>query len=413
MKKTIQVLSMLGKSILMFLIVLVMNPLAYGKDGVVCREHGVQGMAEFGAHARYFLPKVTSQQDKAAVYIARSSTGEFYYHSNFVTSGYEYPTKVAGDPKENKAFANIETIFPNIIYDRPPTDLQRSQTIDILNNEVDIFLDISMFDANGIPLIDLSKIKNIKVVDGDKGVILTRQSEILNTAKPPPSLISKIKGCCFFARPPYNAELYKKLLEQRKFDPSNLRVASLFIDSGTESAFQNSKVLKNLRVSNDSKSIKSVKDIESIFIKSKGKTLILLGHIEGSDYVINNSANREQFRISIDNLRKLAARESVSLIDIGCETTKAIKNELLSIGILTKYNSVDAVNAIDLSVRESKTYADLLEKISSNNLKIVVDQYFVNNNSSMIRSTIYSRIKNKGKDVWVKIANITFSFFGK
>ncbi|MRE40056.1 hypothetical protein GIJ60_14690 [Klebsiella quasipneumoniae] len=102
-----------------------------------------------------------------------------------------------------------------------------------------------------------------------------------------------------------------------------------------------------------------------------------MGHVEKSDYVIRNAANKETFRISISNLRELARRESVTLIDIGCETTKAIETESLGIGIAIKYNSVEAVKKINDAMKTSKNYEDFLERLASEELKVVVDDTFI------------------------------------
>ncbi len=269
-----------------------------------------------------------------------------------------------------------------------------------------------MFDSNGAPRIDLSGVKKVRIVDGYKKVSLSSGGEVLTTLKPPPSLIARIKGCCFFGRPPHRAGEYGEALSKKLFEPSAVKVASLFIDSGTEAAFAQNKILKPKRLMGDGKAIRSIGELEKLFSGARGKTLILLGHVEGSDYVIRDSKNKEQFRTSIEFVRQLAKRESVSLIDIGCETTKAIQAESLGIGVATKYNSVDAVRSISRAMESSKNYEEFMSNIASEGLKIVVDESFVRDQVHTIHTTVYSRLKTSAKDAWVRVAKITLSFIG-
>ncbi|MDR2265429.1 MAG: hypothetical protein LBE93_18555 [Enterobacter asburiae] len=373
----------------------------------VCRADSFVGLEKYKERANLILPENTSKQDQSAVYIEYLPDGSLYYNSNYITQGFENPTKIHGNPNEDAVFSDINTIIQNIFYSEKPSEIDRDIAIKNLHDNTKIILDSTMFDENGIPRIDLTDVKNITVFDSANKTI---EGETLNTMNPPPSVIAKIKGCCFYGRPPQSVNYYSEILFKKKLETSDIKIASLFIDSATESAFVKNKEIKSKRLEGDSKYIKSKSDFEKLFEKSKGKTLILIGHIEKSDYVIRDSANKETFRIPIEDVRQLARRESVTLIDIGCETTKAIETESIGIGISTKYNSVDAVNRINNAIKESKNYEDFLGNLASKELKVVVDESFIKDQVQTIHTTSYARLKNSIKDVWIKISQVTFSF---
>jgi hypothetical protein len=396
---------------LLVLAALVAIPTAWAAD--VCRAYSFEGMSENKKRAELFLPETTSSQDKTNIYIEYTPDGEIYYHSNYVTPGHEYPTKVRGNPETNDVFADLQRVFLNILYDEKPSDSDASKVRKLLREHVKVHVDVSIFDANGIPRIDLSEVKNVSIVDGHKGVDLASGGEVLTTQKPPPSLIAKIKGCCFFGRPPHRVNEYGEALKKRAFNPSEVQIASLFIDSATEAVLTKNKALKSARLAGDGKALRSISDLEKLFASARSKTLILLGHVEGSDYVIRDAANKEQFRTSIESIRNLAKQESVSLVDIGCETTKAIQSASLGVGISTKYNSVEAVKAISRAMKTSKNFAEFMEGISSKGLKIVVDESFVTDQVNTIRTTVYSRLKGAVKAKWIQVARVTLSLIVK
>ncbi|MER0202940.1 MAG: hypothetical protein DU480_03590 [Nitrosomonas sp.] len=344
--------------------------------------------------------------------------GNLYYHSNFVTKASDdfglsikYPTKITGNPRENPAFADLQTMFLNIVFAERPDQNTTEIAHRILKDDVQLLLDVSMFDKNGIPRIDLKDVQNIRIVDGHLKQSLSVSPELMSTAKPPPSLISKITGCCLYGRPPNWSLKFSEELSKQSFDAKKVKFTSLFIDTATEKEIKNSKKLKSAQVKEKTNQLKSEADLVKIFDAAKGNTLVLIGHVEGSDYVIRTSSNVEQLRVSITKIRKLAKERDIQLIDIGCETTKAIMDESFGLGVLTKYNSVEAVKSLERSLEKSTTFEEFLVNVSSEGLKIVLEPSFLTNDAKT--ASIYSKIREKSKEIWTKVAQITFSNFSK
>lgn len=375
----------------------------------VCRLSAISGMETNKHRAASILPRANTSNPSAAKVYVEFRDGTLYYQSNFISPGADYPTKVAGDPTKTQKFADPKFVFVNIVHDERPSAEVWAKTEKTMQDDVELFIDKSVFDEFGVPRIDLSGIKNFHVVDGNLGVSLSGKGEILTTATPPPSAIAKIKGCCLYGRPPHLATAYGEALSKRPFDASNVKVASLFIDRATEDAFQVSRGAKAARVAGDGSKLNDINQLKTIFATAKGKTLILIGHVEGVDYVVRNSANAEKFRVPIETIRSMARENNVSLIDIGCETTAAIQTKALGFGVIGKYNSVEAVKSVERALQQSRNLQDMLEAMSSEGLKIVIDQNFVKERVTSTRASVYSQAKNVARSFWVRVAQVTFT----
>lgn len=362
----------------------------------VCRAAGIVGMEKSKARGTSFMPKNTSDATKAVVYV-EFVDDVLYYHSNFITPGHEYPTKVVGNPLKNDSFRYPEQVFVSVVHDKKPSDAEWAQTEATARTKIELLVDQSVFDDDGIPRIDLSNIQRFKLVDANKGMSLAGTSELLVTTRPPPSLISRIRGCCLFARPPHLASFFGDQLAKRAIDTKKFKVASMFVDSATDNAMANSQLVKGARLSGDGRSLKDEAAIATLMHKASGQTLILIGHVEDSNYVIRNANNTELLNVPIATVRTLARKNKVLLIDIGCETTRSIRGSALGFGVASKYNSVEAVNSVERALKSTTDLSSFLEKLSSDDLRIVIDRHFVDGIEASVHSTIYARLKNQGK----------------
>ncbi len=432
---------------------------------VVCREKAVAGMDAQKERADEILrtrgAAKTSNAREAMVY-AEYAKGVLYYQSNFHSldddgKPEEFATKIAGaiTPAQAEAQAretieikaalralkagkqppskaslaleedaaareavqqipylkDAATVFKTIVYAGDFSSAQASVADHALNSSVRFILDKSMFDENGIPRINLIGAKNIEVVDSTTGASLSTDAELLETSKPPPSLIAKIKGCCLYGRPPQATGAFSAGLDKIKVTARDVMVASLFVESATEDALDSSKTIRAARVKGDGAALNSEADLRKIFVSAKGKVLVLLGHVEGEDYVVRPKGSNAQLSVPILKVRALAKEQGVSLIDIGCETTKAIKEAAFGLGITRRYNSVDAVQSLEKALGNTTSLRDLLEGMSSEGLKVVVDETFVRDQpSSSTRASIFALARNKGRAVWIRVARLTASF---
>lgn len=382
----------------------------------VCRSSQFQGMSANKIRAESVLPPTTTSTMKQASVYVEYDKGVLYYHSNFITRGLgedgkplKYPTKVTGDPNQDPVFADPASVFLNVVFAEMPDSGAANAARRALKEDVQLLLDVSMFDDAGIPRIDLTGVKNVHLVDAGRKQSLAISLETMQTSKPPPSIIAKIKGCCLYGRPPHWSRRFAEELSKRPFESRKVKFASLFIESATDREIARSNLVKGARVKGDSSQLKSEVELKKILDDARGSTLVLLGHVEGADYVMRTSGNVEQLRIPIASVRAMARASGVQLIDIGCQTTKAIKEESFGLGVMTRYNSVEAVKSLERALATSRTFEDFLVNFSSKGLKIVLEPSFLKD--PVKTASVYSRIRDASKAAWVKVAQVTFSHF--
>ena len=385
---------------------------AYAAD--VCRTSHFEGMLAHKNRALSILSKDTTQDVSEAKVYVEYRDGVLYYQSNFVSQGGDQfgrpfePTKIKGSPTGNAVFADARIMFANIVYPEPPSPQERAVANKALASSVQFHLDISVFDESGRPRVDLTGVKNVRIVDGSQSRAIDVQPEALTTAKPPPSLIAKLRGCCLYGRPPHASATLLTALANERLQPSDVKFASLFIDSATEAAVSRSQQVRSARLAGDARSVTDLATFSKLMASAKGSTLVLVGHVEGSQYVIRDSGNRERFRIEIAEVRKLARANGVRLIDVGCETTRAITSAALGFGVMTKYNSVDAVHSINRALVQSRNLQDFLVHMTSDGLKVVVEPSFLVQVGEK-QASIYSRMRVTARDLWAKVATVTVS----
>lgn len=388
----------------------------------VCAEYEFEGMHENKLRAESVLPKFTTDIAKDAKMYVEYDNGIFYYHSNFLVNGNKYPTKVKGDNNKIPRISDPSFAFANVVLafrKSPPTQIDIDKVESIFRDNVELIIDTSIFDENGIPRIDLTNIKNFHLVDTTKTYEIPHEKpEIITTSKPPPSMIAKIKGCCLYGRPPHLVRRLSEELGTMKFNKKDFMVASLFIDKATEKIIMESPNVRSARIKGDSATLRSENDLQKLFEQSKDSALILLGHVDkNGDYVVETSSGDKQLSVPIEKVREMAKKNNVLLIDIGCETIKSIEEQQFGLGVTTEYNSVQAVKSLEIALKKSESFVDFLENFSSENLKIVVEPSFLKKPSFLkeksLQASIYARTINSGRIFWKKIAQITISFFKK
>ena len=396
----------ISKRLVLLVTTLVIAIPSGGASDVVCREPGVMGFDAAAARAHQFLPEDTSDPSKAFIYVEKTKSG-YYFHSNFITPGYNFtnPTKIASDHLNDVLLA-----FYNIRFYGGSDEAGKLQMKETYRNDVHVLLDQSVFSAGGYPLVDVKDAKNVAVVNGATGKILTDGTvDTLTRTSPPPMLLSKVVGCCLYGIPPHLAPRYQQALRQRNFVKSDVRFLSLIRDSGTEEAISYSSNLASARLGEARRPITNISQIESSFQLAQGKTVMMISHVEGTDFVVRDSAQNVISSIPIDTVRTLAKKYNIQLIDLGCRTAQEIEADSLGLGVTTKFNTVVAVKALERAVSQSNNYADFFQTLTSENLKIVVDEGFMH--SWPLCADVYA--KATASNVWIKLARIFVSFRDK
>jgi hypothetical protein len=280
----------------------------------------------------------------------------------------------------------------------------RQDAAAIYRDDVRILLDESAFSEGGYPLVDVKDATKVEVVSGGRSTVVT---EVLNRKSPPPILLSKVQGCCVYGIPPHLAPRYQQELEKRPFEQENVRFLSLIRDSGTETAIDRTSNLKSVRLGEPGQHIEDLSQIEAAFQSARGKTVMMVSHVEGERFVTRDPAGNVTVDIPIASVRSLAAEYNVTLVDLGCQTAQQISTDSLGFGVMTKFNTVAAVESLERALSRSSNYSEFFNNLTSENLKVVVDAGFVL--GWPMCADVYAKARTT-TPLWVKLARIFVSF---
>ncbi len=370
----------------------------------VCRLPGLDGFDKQNINAKVFLPPNTRTLENASLYIENTKHG-LYFQSNYITKGHQYPTKIGGEDIIKGEFA-----FTNIVFDSQPSSAEWIKTDKIFRGSVEVILDESMFDKHGKPLVDLQGVENIKIVNkSTRSVIHDKGLETLNRSDPPPLIIKKILGCCIYSLPMFNFKDLIKGLKSKPVNKKEIKVLSLVNDTATEVSLRESNNIRTKNILGKDVEINELKDVENILKSESGSDVILVGHFESGDFVTKSSSGKELFRAGEKEIRKIAEKYNINLIQLGCKTAEEININTMEVGVVTTFNSVDAIKSIDRALNSSTNQAEFLETLTSEGLKIIITDKYAS--KEMAKFGIYS--KHGFKNIWVKVADIIFSLRGK
>ena len=369
-------------------------------DATVCKLEGLEGFDLAKSRGDSFVGENTSNLDQVSLYVEMTKEGP-WFQSNYVEPGYRYPTKIGNEPINDAQLAFLNIVMTEETYISRPDIV--GETINTYEKNTTIFVDQSVFNKDGTTKINFNNATKLIAVDGASGKELGRVEKVVRNREEEPVFFVKALGCCFFGIPPHAIEAIINRLQSLKFDKSKLELFSLVNDSATVNALKNSKVLKNhIEHPEGLDSISILKDKLAL---SKGKTLVVVGHVENKKFVNRDASGKKIFEQDILELHSLAKENDVELVLLGCETSKNIDIATLGGGVIGRFNTLDAVSNLERAVSKSKNFADFFENITSSGLMFVGGEKLLSNSETVTEVSIFSKAKQAiNKKVLVGIA---------
>lgn len=199
--------------------------------------------------------------------------------------------------------------------------------------------------------------------------------------------ITKLLGCCVYVRPPaFDSGELVKFLKAIRFDVSRLRVALMVHDSATRSYLAGDLLLSSQgraeAINRDTKDIEPW--VVSQLKKASGGTLLLLGHVEGGDYVVRDSSGEEAGRIPVQRANELALQHKVTMFNLGCKTADTLRDHD-GIGVYDAFNSIHMLRTISAALHSGpKTIADFLERLGTPEARIVIPARIMDKANSVV-----------------------------
>ncbi|MFZ3001891.1 MAG: hypothetical protein WA071_16315 [Undibacterium umbellatum] len=216
-----------------------------------------------------------------------------------------------------------------------------------------------------------------------------------------PATIAKLLGCCVYVRPPVYGNELVEFLKTVRFDATRLRIALMVQDSATRSHLAGNMLLSGHgRAEAINRETTELEPwIVSQLKKASGGTLLLLGHVEGNDYVVRSSNGAEAGRIPVRRANELALQYRVTLFNLGCKTAATLR-DYDGIGVYDAFNSVHMLRSISKAIHSGpSTIADFLERLGSPEARIVIPA------SIMTKAESLSALKDLRDPNGLKIAD--------
>lgn len=202
--------------------------------------------------------------------------------------------------------------------------------------------------------------------DIDKGIYISRKGDVYNTkVLKTPSGQERV----FIMKPNLyvkftnknSIDIIKTRLNSRRYLQEEVEVISLVRDDAT-----NGVLKQNFPNNHLAFDVPSMRGLIQKLKTNKKKSLVVVGHIEGKEFV-TPLANGKEFRLSLEDLKRLGDELDVNIFPMGCNSG------FQGTGLGNKFNSVDALNRLKPAVENNTTVMGMLEDLAGNDLKVIID----------------------------------------
>lgn len=244
------------------------------------------------------------------------------------------------------------------------------------------FRDFPVDPKASLKIIDQKSDTTFELLDAEQRVLKFDRGDKTEFAT-----MAKLLGCCVFVRPPALVSAFAKMLRSKVFSAERVRIAVMVRDTATKDVVMRDALLgKSGRVEFvPGEPFSGEKWLTEQMENARGQTLLLLGHVEGSNFVIRSPANEELGRVSMARANELAVRHSVTLFNLGCRTADHLSS-MSGIGVANTFNSVHMVKTIAAALRaKPSTIAGFLEKLGTPEANIVLPAHLLADQSAWAR----------------------------
>jgi hypothetical protein len=331
--------------------------LSFSQTDVVCRAERIAGYdAEYTTGKSVCGPN-TYGISEAKIYLTVKD-GDLYVHSNFITPGAEYPTKLASTGE-----TTIENIVMNLIYAGPPSDFQYASMRSTLRSNIEVILDPALLNSSKHGNMDFSGVRRLKIVCPDNEVreaITLRHSNGMNElcVKYNDQISIKVKG--------QDLEYVFSSLRSQKVNFKDLKIISLIDNRATANNLTSNFTDKTIGFD-----FSTVENFKSLLLQNQKNRILILGHIEDGHFVTIGRDGTERFRISLVELEDFQKANKLELILLGCNSA----TEGATSGAANKFNSIDALNRLK-TTQNTETTGEFLDSLSFRTLHFVLGSSF-------------------------------------
>lgn len=322
-------------------------------SSLICRESGIVGLDSYAARAHQYLGDTTHDPSKIVVHISSPEPNALYLHSNFLSTDAENPTKIFIKDEE----VDLETIAYNIVHwtDKDPgADTFTSEVFPKIKFIIDRKV---LANAENYRWLQWGSTDRLYVADGPG---TTHKVQTLS-ASDRPEFIEQIEGT-LYRRVKDDNRASLSDLQNIPFSESDVKVLPLVMNTATLEAIKTKLHSENILPLDINTSV------GDLFRSRRGKTLILLGHIESGAFVTKDARGKEIYRLPLEDARAEATANRVTLVTLGCNSAAHA-----NLGVTKEFNTLDAVDRLAQAFN-ANNFKDFFHQLSSDELPLVIDR---------------------------------------
>lgn len=351
---------------------------------VVCRLPHIKGFEqEYDEAKRYTGENVTSLSQLKVYIQARGDT--LYCQSNFVTKGYDYPTKLA----TSQTGIGGPSLVLNLVGESGESGISESELTQAYQT-IPLYVDQSVFTSSKFKNLDFGDASRVFHI-GDDGT--PRRATSIFDGDSTRWLVEYASS--LFA--PADVQGIAKLaaeLKARPLSTSDLRFVSLTKNTSTTKKIAELIPAEN-RIEFD---LSSVEALKQRLAEHRGKTVFFLGHVEDGNFVTYDAAGKEIFKVGVKEVQDAALECcQVSVFALGCHSGKATGRN----GVLEAFNTVDAVERFHDALGAAN-FLDFLQRLAGNGqdrLSLIADSSLLSDASSSAEFAIHRGDVSKAETI--------------
>jgi len=341
---------------------------------LICRLPRIGGFEREYEEAKRYTGSNATTLSQVRVYIqARGDT--LYCQSNFVTPGYDNPTKLI----TSRTGLDLPTVMLNLVGESTESGISEPELMQAYPT-VPVYADQSVFTSPKFRDFDFGDASQVFHIGSDG---TARKAKSIFDGGSRRWVIEYAPS--LFA--PADIEGIAKLADELKARPlstSDLRFVSLTKNTSTTKKIAELIPAEN-RIDFD---LSSVDALKQRLAEHRGKTVFFLGHVENGNFVTYDAAGKEIFKIGAKEVQDAALECcQVSVFALGCHSGEATGRN----GVLEAFNTVDAVERFHDALGAAN-FLEFLQRLAGNGedrLSLIADSSLLSDTSSSAEFAIH------------------------
>jgi hypothetical protein len=273
-----------------------------GSSSLVCRRLSIYGLNDVSKRAKEWVGQNTSDPTATRVYVSVEND-KLYLQSNYVTRGFEYPTKIA----TNKTDVDLVTLVFNLIGPSTDSGVSNSRFLRAYP-KMQFFVEDKLFSDPTFNNLDFGGSPNVNIIGSDGKA---RKSTLLMTGEGPSVRVVEFEPNVYAHAGLDDAPSLFRRLDLEGFNRSEVEFVPMLRDSETEAA------VARLIPDANQLAFRSVTNLEETIGQQTGKLFFILGKLEAGSIAAVDSSGREDARVPIEQLSSIGDRNRARVFVIG------------------------------------------------------------------------------------------------